>query len=167
MSKFGILARRVPAARTLAAGALVLGLGACANPQADQALFAQQAFVGMPAETLLSCAGVPARQASVDNLDYFTYTSERIVSRSIPSAGISPYWHPWYGWRYASPFWGFGNDRTEVESRNCDATFTLKNGVVQQVVYNSASDGRSARLGQCYQIVENCLARIPPQALPR
>ncbi|WP_119678851.1 hypothetical protein [Indioceanicola profundi] len=161
MSKFG-----TQAGRALAAGALVLGLGACANPQADQALFAQQAFVGMPAETLLSCAGVPDRQANVDNLDYFTYSSERIVSRSVPSMGFSPYWHPWYGWRY-SPGWGAWDDRTEIESRNCEATFTLKNGTVQQVVYNSSSAGPSARLDQCYQIVENCLALVPQQQLVR
>jgi len=147
------------AGKSLAAAALILGLGACANPQAEQALFAQQAFVGMPKETLLSCAGVPERQASVDNLDYYTYSSERLVSRPVPSSHLGPRWHPWYGWY--DPFWDDW-DR-EVESRSCEATFTLKNGVVQQVVYGGADTGGS-RLGQCYQIVENCLALIPRQS---
>lgn len=162
MRNFGKPAIRTAAVRAVAAGALVIGLGACANPQADQALIAQQALVGMPAENLLACAGVPDRQASVDNLDYFTYSSERIISRPVPSAAIGPFWHPWYGWRH-SPLWGWPYERTEIESRSCEATFTLKNGVVQQVVYNSASEGPTARLGQCYQIVQNCLAMAPSQ----
>lgn len=161
MNKIGTLGR------TLAAGGLALVLGACANPQAEQALFAQQAFVGMPAQTLLTCAGVPDRQASVDNLDYFTYTSERLVSRPTPALAPAPYWHPVWGWRH-SPAWGWGwNDRVEVESQNCEATFTLKNGVVQQVVYNSATDGPSGRLGQCYRIVQSCLALVPGQSALR
>lgn len=160
MKKIGTIA-----GRATAVGALALLLGACANPQADQALYAQQAFVGMPAQTLLSCAGVPDRQATVDNLDYFTYSSERIVTRTTPAfASVRPYWHPYHGWRY-SPAFGMGwhHDQTEIESRDCEATFTLRNGVVERVVYNSASAGPSARLGQCYQIVQTCLAQIPGQ----
>jgi hypothetical protein len=116
----------------------------------------------------LSCAGVPDRQANVDNLDYYTYASERLVSRPVPSPAGPAYWHPWYGWSY-SPFWGWPHDQTEVETRSCEATFQLRNGVVEQVVYNSASDGPSARLSQCYRIVENCLALVPQQtaAVPR
>lgn len=146
----------------IAAGAL-LGLSACANPQADQAAYAQQAFVGMPKQFLLTCAGVPTRSASVDNVDYYTYTSERLVT--TPGAGprfgvgFGHYrpWSPWYGWGV-----GF-DDYPETETRDCQATFTLKDGVVQRIVYNSASDGQAARLGQCYRIVENCLAMVPQQ----
>jgi len=149
----------------IAAGAL-LGLSACANPQADQAMFAQQAFIGMPKQFLLSCAGVPARSATVDNVDYFTYTSERLVS--TPSAGprfsaAYGYYHPWSPW-YG---WGVGyDDYPEIETRDCQATFTIKDGVVTRIVYNSASDGQAARLSQCYRIVENCLAMVPHQQQP-
>lgn len=147
----------------IAAGAL-LGLSACANPQADQASYAQQAFVGMPKQTLLSCAGVPTRSASVDNVDYYTYTSERLVT--TPSPG--PHFGFGYGFGYRRPWspWGWGvgfDDYPDTETRDCQATFTLKDGVVQRIVYNSASDGQAARLGQCYRIVENCLALIPQQ----
>ncbi|OYQ36525.1 hypothetical protein CHU95_04740 [Niveispirillum lacus] len=146
----------------IAAGAL-LGLSACANPQADQAAYAQTAFIGMPKQFLLTCAGVPTRSATVDNVDYYTYTSERLVT----TPGIGPRfgvgfghyrpWSPWYGWGV-----GF-DDFPETETRDCQATFTLKDGVVQRIVYNSATDGQAARLGQCYRIVENCLAMVPQQ----
>jgi len=149
--------RGATAGRWAALALVGAGLAACANPRADQALFAQQAFVGMPKQTLLSCAGVPERQATVDNLTYYTYTSERITTTPAPAFGHGPWWDPWYGW---GPGWGGYGD---VESRSCQATFTLENDVVRQVVYNSASDGPSGRLGQCYQIVENCLALIPQQ----
>ncbi|ACI97942.1 hypothetical protein [Rhodospirillum centenum] len=156
-----------PARSALATAALcglaAVGLAACANPQAEQAVYAQQAFIGMPVQTLLACAGVPERRASVDNVDYFTYSSERIITRPATMHGYSA-WHPWYGW---GPYWGYGpgwgwNDYPEIESRSCEATFTLKNGAVTQVVYGGASSG-SVRLGQCYQIVENCLSLIPRQ----
>lgn len=148
----------------LAAGAL-LGLAACANPQADRALYAQQAFVGMPKQTLLSCAGVPTRSASTDNIDYYTYTSERLVTVPAPARFSASYgyyrpWSPWYGWGV-----GFHDD-VETETRDCQATFTLKDGVVQRIVYGGASDGTAGRLNQCYRIVENCLALIPQQQGP-
>lgn len=155
------------ALKMLAAAAMLGGLAACANPQADQALYAQQAFIGMPKQTLLSCAGVPARSATIDNVDYFTYVSQRITTDRYPSPRFGAgYYHPWYGPGWG-PWGGYGAwgwpDEVEIESRDCQATFTLRNGTVTQLVYGGATDSQSRRLGQCYQIVENCLALIPQQ----
>jgi len=154
---------RAFALRATALTAALLGLAACANPRADQALYAQQAFIGMPKQTLLSCAGVPERQANMDNLEYYTYSSERISTRHVPTPGYWGHWgprpwSPWYGWSG----WGWPATSPEIESQSCEATFTLKNGTVQRVVYGGADGGRG-RLGQCYTIVENCLALIPQQ----
>lgn len=137
-------------------------LSACANPAADQALFAQNALVGMPKATLLSCAGVPDRQASVDNRDYFTYRSARIVSYPSPTVGMyGGGWGPHYGYGWGWPAYG-----SEIASFDCDATFSLRNDVVERVVYGGSSGG-ATRLGQCYAIVQNCLALIsPPPARP-
>jgi len=149
------------ALRAAALGAGILALAGCANPQADQALFAQRAFVGMPKQTLLACAGVPERQAAVDNVEYYTYSSERVVTQHVP-AGFGPSFYGYYGWR--RPWWGFGfEDRLvpDVETRSCEATFTLKDGAVQQVVYGGSTDSPYGRLGQCYTIVQNCLAQVP------
>ena len=154
--------------RAAAIGALGLGLSACANPQADQALYAQRAFIGMPKQTLLSCAGVPDRQAAVDNAEYYTYSSERITTQQVPGHfGFGGY----YGWRrpwgWGPGFGGLGFDSVpDIETKSCEATFTLKNGVVQQVVYGGSTDSPSGRLGQCYTIVQNCLALIPSQTQP-
>ncbi|WP_029012124.1 hypothetical protein [Niveispirillum irakense] len=146
--------------RVAIGAAALMGLAACANPQADQALYAQQAFVGMPKQTLLSCAGVPTRSATVDNVEYFTYTSERIVTTPMPSFSASyGYYRPWSPWGWGGGF----RDYPDTETRDCQATFTLKDGVVQRIVYGGASQGPSSRLGQCYRIVENCLALIPQQ----
>ena len=122
---------------------------------------AQTALIGMSKATLLSCAGVPERQATVDNREFFTYRSSRIVSYpSAPPLGYYGGWGwPHYGYGYGWPSYGY-----EVNSFDCEATFSLRNGVVERVVYGGASGG-SARLGQCYAIVQNCMALIPQRTI--
>ncbi|MBP2227770.1 hypothetical protein J2847_001052 [Azospirillum agricola] len=142
-------------------GFVVGTLAACANPAADQALMAQTALVGMPKATLLSCAGVPDRQATVDNREFFTYRSVRIAS--YPSPGVGLYgtgWGPHYGYGWGWPAYG-----SEVYSFDCDATFSLRNGVVERVTYGGSSGG-ATRLGQCYAIIQNCLAQAPSVSAP-
>jgi hypothetical protein len=143
-------------------------LAACANPAADHALYAQSALVGMPKATLLSCAGVPDRQAAVDNLEFFTYRSGRISS-SPGSLGLwGGRWGPGFGYGLGGPLYD-----ADIRSTTCEATFTLRNGAVERLVYGGSPGGGST-LGQCYHVVENCLAQIPqtipqtaPQPVPR
>lgn len=130
--------------------ALLPVLAGCANPQAEQALSAQSALVGMPKAALLSCAGVPARSAALDNLDYFTYHSDRIVSYPGSAFGFYGGGYPWGYPAY------YGSD---IQSYSCDATFTLRNGVVEKLVY-------SGNLSQCHTIIGNCLAMLPQQTRP-
>lgn len=142
---------------TFVTASATAGLAACANPAAEQALFAQNALVGMSKSTLLSCAGVPERQATVDNREYFTYRSSRLVSYPSPTMGFyGGGWGPRYGYGWDWPTYG----GTEIASFDCDATFSLRNGVVERVVYGGASGG-TTRLGQCYAIVQNCLPQTP------
>jgi hypothetical protein len=141
----------------LAAGALA----SCANPNADRAADARQVLVGMPKETLLSCAGVPQRSAQIDNSEFLTYTSSDYSgggpSTSIGVAGGSG--GSGVGIGLGFPLFGGGN------SSSCEANFTVRNGVVQQLNYTGSS-GASASLGQCYRIVENCLALVPQATRP-
>lgn len=147
---------RIGFGAVLLAGDVLVGgvLAGCANPAADQAMVAQNALVGMPKQTLLSCAGVPERQAAAGDREFFTYRSNRLIS--YPAwGGYGGYWgYPYGGWG------GYGSDVTSVD---CEATFTLHNGVVERIVYGGSSSGGS-RLGQCYAIVQNCLAQVPSQS---
>ncbi|ALG72489.1 hypothetical protein VY88_32745 [Azospirillum thiophilum] len=151
--------RRALAVAALAAAGTLAG---CANPAADEALVAQTALIGMPKETLLSCAGVPERQAAVDNREFFTYRSSRLVS--YPSPPPLGYYGGGWGWPYHGYGYGGAGYGYEVSSYDCEATFSLRNGVVERVVYGGTSGG-SARLGQCYAIVQNCVALIPQRTI--
>lgn len=128
--------------------ATVAILSACANQSAEQALYAQAAMIGMPKQMLLSCAGVPDRRLTADGLEFFTYSSARLISYS--------------GW---GGYWGWPGYATDVSLIDCEATFTLRKGLVEQIVYGGAS-GRTTRLGQCYTIVQNCLPAFSPKPAP-
>lgn len=139
----------------LAALLLPLALGACANPRAETALAARDLLVGMPAETLLSCAGVPERRASIGDADFFTYESRGTV--------VYPYTGPYIGagfitGRHWYPGWSYGPAAPvgayDVYGHACKATFTLRDGRIERVVY-------SGQASQCYSIVANCLAQAP------
>ncbi|UEM04676.1 hypothetical protein JL101_004315 [Skermanella rosea] len=142
-------------------GLSAAALASCANPRADEALFAQTAFVGMPKETLLSCAGVPERMATVDNLEYFTYTSNRTVvyQSYTPLMGFSRY--PYHGYGYGFPYYGSFAPTYDFRNFSCQATFTLRNGVVERIVYGGPEGIGGSQLAQCQTIIENCLAQIP------
>jgi len=136
-------------------------LASCADPNADRAADARQVLVGMPKETLLSCAGVPQRTAQVDNSEFLTYTSSDYSgggpTTSFGVAGGSG--GSGVGIGLGFPLYGGGY------SSSCEANFTVRNGVVQQLNYTGSS-GASASLGQCYRIVQNCLALVPQATRP-
>lgn len=141
-----------------AALAVPLALAACAgaNVPADRAVEAQRSLVGLSKGMLLSCAGVPERQATADGREFFTYANSRIVT--YPGAPIGYYGRPY--WPYG---WGWPGAYDDVRSYTCEATFTLRDGKVERLVY-----GGSSSLGECYGVVAGCLAQSAPadQAAP-
>src|SRR3954464_14570234 len=146
-------------AKFILLGAAAVALASCANPRADEALFAQQAFIGMPKRTLLSCAGVPERSTAIDNMEYFTYTS----SRAVAYQGYTPFMGPGRYYGYGYPFYGGYAPTYDYRSFSCQATFTLRNGVVERLVYGGPEGMGSSQLAQCQTIVENCLVLVPRQ----
>ncbi|QQP90501.1 hypothetical protein IGS68_04405 [Skermanella sp. TT6] len=146
----------------LCAGALA----SCANPRADEALFAQTAFVGMPKETLLSCAGVPERMAEVGNLEYFTYSSNRTVVYQSYSPLLGYGRYPYHGYGYGFPYYGSFAPTYDFRSFSCNATFTLRDGVVERIVYGGPEGVGGSQLAQCQTIIENCLAQVAAPATP-
>lgn len=145
--------------RTLVLPGIVALLVACANPSADQARYAQTALLGMPEQTLLSCAGAPERSYAAGGREYLTYASRELVAR--PGFGVG------LGFFGGSRHFGYGigvplASDYDVASNYCEATFTVEGGRVTQVNYV----GGPYPLGQCYYIVRNCLALVP-QPAPR
>lgn len=128
------------------AALLTTALAGCANGVSEAALSAQRSLIGLPKTELLACAGVPARQATADGLEFFTYSVGRIVSYPSPPFGYGR-WGYGYGWP------GYYGD--DVRSYRCEATFTLRGGKVERLVYNGGEGGA----GECYDIVQTCLAQ--------
>jgi hypothetical protein len=125
----------VPVRLVLAA----LCLSACASHhRASVASRAQTELVGMSKKNLLLCAGVPVRQDRVEDLEFLTYagggdstTAAVALSRSTAVS--------------------------KTAHRYCEATFVVKDGVVQKVNYQGRTGGRFSKGEQCAFIVENCL----------
>jgi hypothetical protein len=125
----------------------VLVLAGCANPRSEAAARAGTELVGIPKEMLYSCAGVPDREQQVGDRERITYvrgstyTHVEVDNDDIVIGGR----------RLFRP-------RTTVHRQNfqCEATFTLHDGVVEKLDY---SEGRDLEL--CGTIVETCVAVVP------
>lgn len=144
------------------------GLAGCADPRADVALAAQSALVGMPEGTLLSCAGVPHRQAASGPLEFLAYRAGSVDYYAPPPPPVGYGWgYPWGypGWRHRGldyDPWDYYPPRAgDVVDNRCEATFTLRNGAVERLVYRASS------LGACAAIVQNCMALVPQSLPPR
>lgn len=127
-------------------------LAACATgPGAEVAQRAQSELVGMPKDRLLSCAGVPARQASADGREYYTYVANPGGYGPASSVGIGA-----GGGSFGSGVGlglGFSLPIGGSTSSGCEATVVLgRGGVVEQVSYPAG-----VSLSACAPIVENCV----------
>ena len=162
----------MPTRYPLVAAAALLGLAACADPEADAALAAQSALVGMPKSTLLACAGVPERQTRAGTQEYLTYQSGSFSYQAPPP----PPGYGWGGYGWGVPGWGGPGWRRgldydpwdyypplpgTIRDERCLATFTLDRGVVERLVYRATSRA------SCAAIVQNCLAEVPQRPLSR
>ena len=130
----------------LATAVLLMLAAGCARTGTDPALVARQALLGLPKDVLLSCAGVPHRSAVIDNREWFTYRSDRIVSTpGYPSGPLL----------YAPP---------EIDSIACEATFALRNGRVENLSYTSPQS--IVYNPQCKALITGCLALTPSGGAP-
>ncbi|WP_207458332.1 hypothetical protein [Azospirillum sp. SYSU D00513] len=139
----------------LVLGATAVLLAACAGgPAADMAQQARTSLVGMPKQALLSCAGVPDRQAEAGGREFYSYVQRPTGGYGGPSTSIG------IGGGSSSGIGlglGFGLPLGGGGDSGCEATFTLENGVVRQLVY--APD---ASLSSCAPIVRNCMPAGAP-----
>ncbi len=136
-----------PALTTVAA----LVLSSCAAQGPDTVLTAMKVLVGAPKEVILSCAGVPARTATIDNQEWFTYHTDNIQGY----AG---------GWTGFGPHWRFGNYQPpEIASQSCEATFTFRDHRVARLDF--ASPQAIVGNPECAAIVATCVAQTPSNAI--
>ena len=124
-----------------------LALTACANPRSEAAARAETGLIGVPKEMLYSCAGVPDRVQQIGDAEQITYargTTLTQVETDYDDFGFG-------GRRFFRP-------RTTVHRQHfrCEATFTLRNGLVESLEYNRDRD-----LELCGTIVETCMAVVP------
>lgn len=119
-----------------------LGLTACVFQRAEIASRAQTELVGMSKKGLLSCAGVPVRQERVEDLEFLTFSGGgdtvggAVATQTSPSTAVA------------------AGKRAQ---RYCEATFVLKDGVVEKLNYQGRTGGLITKGEQCAFIVENCL----------
>ncbi len=146
---------RLKVLRVLLPILVVPWLSACASAAAERAALAQQALVGMPRSQLLSCAGVSERSREHTEGEYFTYENQRIFSTPTASVGVFG-GGGGFGYGFRAPL------ATQVESSRCEATFTLIDGRVTQLVYTSVAGGGRSRFAECAAIVDACLTAIAP-----
>ncbi|HZH26613.1 MAG TPA: hypothetical protein VEY95_05460 [Azospirillaceae bacterium] len=139
-------------------------LAGCTNQRAEDARYAQTALVGLPRDTLLSCAGVPDRMTNSGAREFFTYTSEAV---SGSGGGVYPsfgFYSGGFGRGFGTGL-GFGfplGGGYDVRRSACQTTFTIDNGRVSQITYGDPQG--NGDIGQCYQVVQNCLQNA--QSLP-
>ena len=121
---------------------LFVGLSSCAIQRAEIASRARKELVGMSKKNLLTCAGVPSRQDRFEDLEFLTYTGARdTVGTGAANSSSSNVM--------------FGAYR--AAQRDCEATFILKDGIVQNVSYLGRTEGLLTKGEQCAFIVESCL----------
>jgi hypothetical protein len=125
----------------------VLVLTGCANPRSEAAARAGTELIGIPKDMLFSCAGVPDRVEQTGDRERVIYVRNSTLTHvDVDNDDIVI-----GGRRLFRP-------RTTVHRQNfqCEATFTLHDGVVEKLDY---SEGRDLEL--CGTIVETCVAVVP------
>ena len=116
--------------------------GCAAIQRVEIASRAQTELVGMSKKDLLLCAGVPLRQERVEDLEFLSFAGGGDLVGSTFATGTSP-----------SSAVAVGKST----HRYCEATFVLKNGIVQKVNYQGRTGGLLTKGEQCAFIVENCV----------
>ncbi len=146
------------AGRALAVSILGLGLAACTDPRVERLAAAPDDLQGLTRAEVLSCAGVPEREAQEGPLTFLTYEASQIEQRERASLGVG-LGHGRGGLRTGVGL-GFPILVDSFE-RRCEATFTLRDDKVERLVLTGSEHGRT---GLCFSILEPCL---PPPPEPK
>jgi hypothetical protein len=125
--------------RSAALALVLLGLG-CAGPGAGPR--GDAALVGLPADDLRLCAGLPDRVASTPSGEFWSY------DHAPPNTGVS------------LPVPVVGGSLNFYRVSDCRVTFQIVDGRVARVGHNAAT-GVLGRDQACAPVVRGCLRRGP------
>ncbi|MDJ0391450.1 hypothetical protein QMO56_25425 [Roseomonas sp. E05] len=135
---------------------LLLNLAGCNSPGARIAAEARQALVGMRADDLQACAGIPTRTRHLsDGTDLFSYEQRNAnvggLHLNVPT---------------------LGEFAVGSSGSYCHALFRIAEDRVVGLNYTGDNDDVFGREGVCAPIVRGCLrypepARIPPPVVGR
>jgi len=102
--------------------------GCAVHQRVKMAERAPSELAGLSKVDLLSCAGVPVRSEKIDNMEFLTYAGGGDVK----------------GWFHRRHHY-------------CEVTFTLQDGVVQNVTYAGNTGGRFTKGEQCAYVIAPCM----------
>ncbi len=121
---------------------VVLLVGACATAGHEVAMEGRHAIVGMDADTLQACAGIPARTKRLDS-------RTEIFSYEIKNENVG-------GMQFTVPLFG-GGFKIAGSGSYCQAIIRLVDGKVAEVNYTGDNDDFVGKEGVCAPIVRGCL----------
>ncbi len=132
--------RTVLTARPLAL--VVLLVGACATAGHEVAMEGRRAIVGMDADALQACAGIPTRTKRLDS-------RTEIFSYELKNENVG-------GMAFSIPLVG-GGFKVAGSGAYCQAIIRVIDGKVAEVNYTGDNDDFVGKEGVCAPIVRGCL----------
>lgn len=121
---------------------LLVLVAACAARDANIAADAQRRLIGLGADDLRLCSGVPDRRETSDGGEFWTY------NRTPPSSGIS------------LPVPITGGSMSMSSAGVCSVTFQLVDNRVTRIGYSAATEFGLARDSACAPVVQGCLRMV-------
>lgn len=129
--------------------ALPLALAACSARDSAVAEDGRERLVGLRADDLRLCAGVPNLTASSPGGEFWTY------DRTPPAAGVS------------APVPVIGGSLSVAAGSTCRVTFQLVDGKVTRIGYSAESALPLSQNAACAPVVQGCLRLVTDGAVRR
>lgn len=126
-----------------------LALLGCSARDSQRAEDGRERLVGLRADDLRLCAGVPNLTASSAGGEFWTY------DRAPPASGVS------------APVPVIGGSLSVSAGSTCRVTFQLVDGRVTRVGYAAASDLPLSQNAACAPVVQGCLRLVDEGAVRR
>ena len=127
----------------------ILLLPGCSARDSAVAEDGRERLVGLRADDLRLCAGVPNLTANSAGGEFWTY------DRTPPASGVS------------APVPVIGGSLSVAAGSTCRVTFQLVDGKVTRVGYAAASDLPLSQNAACAPVVQGCLGMVDRQQVRR